>query len=341
MRRRLTPLAIFLTLSAFAAAQAPATPSSPPQSLIVHEWGTFTSVAGADGRAVEWLPLSGPADLPCFVDRLRFNIKGSLPSKIRMETPVLYFYTPHAMTVSVNVRFRQGIVTEWFPRAAVTPTSADSATLHRSDSSSSIAWRDVKISPGADSDFPIDSSGSHYYLARQTDASPLQSGSQHERFLFYRGVGGFDAPIVATAAVDGRVVVKNPSGEPVGDVIVFKNAGGMIAYEHRRGAGDELTLDAPAGDGEIPPPHAELEQILTKHGLYPKEARAMVNTWRDSWFEEGTRLFYIVSRKTIDAILPLDINPIPSEVIRVFVGRIELMTPRTPTRFRQAVATRD
>ena len=26
--------------------------------LTVHEWGTFTSIAGKDGRAAEWLPLA-------------------------------------------------------------------------------------------------------------------------------------------------------------------------------------------------------------------------------------------------------------------------------------------
>ena len=27
--------------------------------LVVHAWGTFTSVAGEDGQAVPWRPLSG------------------------------------------------------------------------------------------------------------------------------------------------------------------------------------------------------------------------------------------------------------------------------------------
>ena len=35
--------------------------------LVVHEWGTFTSIAGVDGAAIQWRPLSGPSDLPCFV----------------------------------------------------------------------------------------------------------------------------------------------------------------------------------------------------------------------------------------------------------------------------------
>src|SRR5262249_27296266 len=36
-------------------------------SLTVHEWGTFTSIAGRDGNAVLWRPLAGTADLPSFV----------------------------------------------------------------------------------------------------------------------------------------------------------------------------------------------------------------------------------------------------------------------------------
>ena len=32
---------------------------SAARDLTVHEWGTFTSVAGPDGQPVEWLPLTG------------------------------------------------------------------------------------------------------------------------------------------------------------------------------------------------------------------------------------------------------------------------------------------
>src|SRR3989442_14914175 len=37
--------------------------------LVVHEWGTFTSIAGKDGVALEWRPLNGPTDLPKFLNR--------------------------------------------------------------------------------------------------------------------------------------------------------------------------------------------------------------------------------------------------------------------------------
>ena len=44
---------------------------APTHDLTVHEWGTFTSVAGPDGQTMEWLPLTGSTDLPAFVEHFR------------------------------------------------------------------------------------------------------------------------------------------------------------------------------------------------------------------------------------------------------------------------------
>ena len=67
----------------------------------------------------------------------------------------------------------------------------------------------------------------------------------------------------------------------------------------------------------------------------------MVETWRDSWFEEGTRLFYIVPEASIDAVLPLEITPKPAAIARVFVGRIELITPSAVREVKEALLKRD
>jgi hypothetical protein len=67
----------------------------------------------------------------------------------------------------------------------------------------------------------------------------------------------------------------------------------------------------------------------------------MVKTWSDSWFEEGTRLFYIASRKSVDEILPLHIAPIPNAIERIFVGRTEILTPHTLDDVRRAVMAGD
>ena len=49
-----------------------------PEDLTVHEWGTFTSIAGDDGMAIDWEPLDGPSDLPCFVHRFEARGEGAL-----------------------------------------------------------------------------------------------------------------------------------------------------------------------------------------------------------------------------------------------------------------------
>ena len=39
--------------------------------MVVHEWGTFTTVADEAGQAMNWTPLGGPTDLPCFVEHYK------------------------------------------------------------------------------------------------------------------------------------------------------------------------------------------------------------------------------------------------------------------------------
>jgi hypothetical protein len=54
----------------------------------------------------------------------------------------------------------------------------------------------------------------------------------------------------------------------------------------------------------------------------------MVKTWDDSWFaEQGIRVLYTLPRTWTDRTLPLTLDPKPREVVRVMVGRAELITP--------------
>ena len=67
----------------------------------------------------------------------------------------------------------------------------------------------------------------------------------------------------------------------------------------------------------------------------------MVESWRDSWFEEGTRVFYIVPPRAVDTILPLTVDPAPTHVARVFVGRMEVITPAIERSVYDAVVAND
>src|SRR3954462_13711591 len=116
MLKHLVLVALLVAAPILVAAVRTADDIHTPQGLTVHEWGTFTSVAGIDGMAVDWRPAGGPTDLPCFVakpDPSDLKVIGYRPAnilggregegKIRMETPVLYFYSPKETTVNVRV----------------------------------------------------------------------------------------------------------------------------------------------------------------------------------------------------------------------------------------------
>ena len=310
--------------------------------VVVHEWGTFTSVAGEDGSAVAWFPLDGPTDLPCFVGRsYPVSPKGAMFARVRMETPVIYFYAPHPSTVDVHVAFRQGLITEFFPPATLEPRTVAPSMMIEPGFESDISWRDVRIVPGAAPDFLTEPTPNHYYAARETDAAPIEAGADRERFLFYRGVGNFGLPISATVVQGNDVIV---AGSAVPALMLFENRGGRIG--HRFEAHPSLpqllarpdTRDDEEGIDRV---EAAMQRMLEASGLYPREARAMIQTWQDSWFTEGTRLFYVVPRESIDAVLPMHLEPMPAQVTRVFVGRLELATDATLADIRKAAVSGD
>ena len=333
-----------VVLAALAAAPAPVgSRHADPADLVVHEWGTFSSIAGEDGTAVEWLPLEGGSDLPCFVERFRnVRSKGLIAGTVRMETPVLYFYAPGEMSIDVGVTFRQGLVTEWFPRAMVTPKTVTSdRALSAPGFVSSATWRGVRLSPGSAASFPQEAAASHYYAARRTKAAPLAVGTQAEKFLFYRGVGRFGIPLAATIGDAGTITVTTAPGTDLGTTILFEKRGGQIGYRIGRDVRGTVTLPPPVRGADLSDVTTALERELVSRGLYREEASAMLATWRDSWFEEGSRLFYIYPAGMIDELLPLDVRPRPAQVQRVFVGRVELLTPATLAEVQRAIAAGD
>jgi hypothetical protein len=316
--------------------------------LTAHEWGTFTSVAGPDGQAVEWSPLTGSTDLPSFVEHFRSaGFKRGLRGTVRMETPVLYFYSPTEESVSVKVSFAKGVITEWYPHASrVEPTaSLWDLSLYREQIDGRIVWDAVTLAPSQTAHLPSDKQGNHYYDARQTTSTPLRvktsGGDQYEKFLFYRGVSTFNVPISAKLEFANKLRVENHSGQPIPNTIFFERRGDQAGFRVNGALQNQAILDPPELTGTTSSLAQELEGILIAQGLYQNEAQAMVQTWRDSWFEEGSRLLYIVPREFIDSVLPLSIKPSPIDTTRVFVGRLELVTPATEETVARAFAKRD
>jgi hypothetical protein len=317
-------------------------------SLTAHEWGTFTSIAGRDGSAVEWSPLTGSTDLPGFVEHFRnAGFKRGLRGTVRMETPVLYFYDSREETVSVKVEFSKGVITEWYPRASRVEPVANifDGTLYQQHADGTIEWDSVTLSPSLRADFLRENLDNHYYAARMTSSTPLRvktpAGEQQEKFLFYRGVSTFPVPISAKLTAAGKLLVENRSKEEIANTILFERRGEKVGYRIGGAVQKELNLDAPELNGSIDDLGRDLEGMLVGQGLYQDEAHAMVETWRSSWFEEGSRLLYIVPTAFVDGVLPLSISPAPAQTVRVFVGRLEIVTPATENAVQRALAAHD
>jgi hypothetical protein len=240
-----------------------------------------------------------------------------------METPVLYFYTPRPVTLSVHVDFPQGWITEWYPQAAATKRESN----YPAYSNGKIDWDQVQILPGENLSFPSSRGASHYYAARNTDSAPLRAGQQQEKLIFYRGIGSFLGPLRPVFKAGGQLEIRNAGSEPIPLAILFENRNGKIGYRTVRGVEGSVDLDPPQLTGSLEQLRQELAGALVETGLYRKEALAMIETWGDAWFEEGTRVFYIFPRPEVDRLLPLTITPAPAAIERVFVGRVEVLSP--------------
>lgn len=366
---------VSLVASAAVSRYSPAGPE-----VIAHEWGTFTSVAGQDGFAINWVPLGGPTDLPCFVQHLQSltltpaptpadptrrvlssgpitkgevlvstrvqpvnfeTARSQIWGKVRMETPVIYFYSPSDVDAIVTVRFPRGLMTEFFPAPDGAAVPFNTSVLNDPNHVHTLSWS-VKISPSIAEQFPMEGAASHYYAARQTDATPIRVNNQTEKFIFYRGVANFDVPVQTRMIDNEHVEIRNLRADsPVPGAVLFENHNGKMGFTVAGRIDQAKVVQRPALMGNLSALRAELHRELVDAGLFPKEAAAMIETWRDSWFEEGTRVFYILPPRAVNAILPLSITPAPASVQRVFVGRMELIDPTTVGIVREALDRND
>ena len=341
-------LAALITAQSFAA-----------DGYVAHEWGTFTSLQGAEGVQLSWNPIIA-ADLPAFVfstdnpdakfTPAQLSITRALTKsgtaqrfgfapRQRMETPVIYFYADSPQKVDVGVRFNEGRITEWYPQVSESKVAAAGGPI-----SHTMKWSGVEVLPELNVAklLPHDARPSHYFPARETDAAPLrvkspQGGVQHEKMLFYRGVGGFTAPLNVTQPNDKTIIAKvTEEGVRLSSAFLYVVRGDKALLQPLgaiAAGGEGRTVAYDFADAK---PLAEvrkefgkqLEAAIVADGLYEKEAAAMVKTWDDAWFgEQGMRVLYTLPQAWSEKVLPLSFSPAPREVKRVFVGRAEMFTP--------------
>ena len=345
------------------------------EPLVVHEWGTFTSMQGSDGIGLEGLQREEER-LPEFVysrtkvrdcPLRKYGYKGlEVPATHvtqKMETPVLYFHTKTERHVRVRVDFSGGLITQWYPVSnLIGPPENDrsGSPLDLSTVKGSFLEWDVDLLPrsGVAPQIPAVSSTDPWRFAREVDAAwvrteprkaPERLGpTESEQFLFYRGLGTFHLPIETHTSPGGMVEVRN-GGKPSLPALFAMQVDGTTGRFLELGAlasGDSATARlSTATPRDLTPFAADLRaavsRALVAQGLFADEAAAMVNTWSRSWFTaEGTRLLYVVPREVTDSLLPLHITPAPDSLVRVLVGRLECVTPEVEAEVEAALRDR-
>ncbi len=344
---------------------AGAAAASPP--LVVHEWGTFTSFQDEQGRTISRINVDDEP-VPFFVHR-----KGPLPvlqttslpalwSKgkgapscypgvtMRLETPVLYFYPPagwQSAPFDVRATFMGGWLTEFYPAAI---SEGESNALLDGSARGSLEWRQVQLDPAQF--YRLRNTDSHVWTApRKVKATIVSTkdAEEAEKFLFYRGVGNLDAPLVVRQE-KGMVRVALRDGGKLGELprlwLFEVQPDGGVQLATLDGAG--RTLEAPALTAAAPGEKSalvelrrQLKQALVAQGLYDDEAEAMLETWKLSYFDSpGLRLFFLLPQAWTDARLPLSIST-PAKITRVMVGRIELVSPRQVATLKKIYALKD
>ena len=127
-------------LVAFGTAQA--------ADLVIHEWGTITTIHDAAGNPATGLNRIDEADvLPSFVHRYEPAttrqpqrqlgksplVPGRPDVTMRLETPVIYFHPPpnkkYDNPIDVTVRFRGGVLNEFYPDAEAS-VALDTPRVH-------------------------------------------------------------------------------------------------------------------------------------------------------------------------------------------------------------------
>jgi len=336
----------------------------------IHEWGTFTALQDEQGNALGGINVDDEP-LPQFVHNLNpyvldrsyslghVMMKGA-PERhpfvtLRLETPVIYFHPPRGSTVprklDVGVSLRGGWLTQFYPAAeadapGLKEGSFDFGPITR-DTVGKLAWNGLTVgqpAPGPATDQSV------WLAPRKVQAADVTTADgESERYLFYRGVGNFAAPLQVVAdpardelAIHARFedVLARGQSQQIGRLwLVHVLANGQVAYRafgplivggDRQPVAGRIHASFAAGDfsyGRLDELRHELQQSLVADGLYADEANALIETWNRAYFRSpGLRLFFLVPQAWTDHYLPLSVSA-PAEIRRVMVGRIELISP--------------
>ncbi|NBX16193.1 MAG: hypothetical protein EBR09_02380 [Proteobacteria bacterium] len=327
----------------------------------VHEWGTFTSLVGADGSIQQGM-FGEDEQLPQFVHNFGERPPNSAPPppsrspsspapacpgapKLpcefligqtitqKMETPVVYFYSDEPLVVNFSVSFPKGIISQSFPKATRwLPHAEPGVAFENGYASYAIQILKGESQAGA---IPPVNKDNIYSHARNVASNLIRAGGETERFIFYRGLGNFNSELHSTSTGNSLKFVNN--GDTIPAVFLLSTDGNgrgnilslgqMSSAEVRNIPADTVSnLQLSPVDDFLPAARSLLHGALMNAGLFSDEATAMLDTWEHGYLKTpGLRVLYVLNPREVERILPANISPVPDTFSRAFIGRLEIL----------------
>lgn len=211
--------------------------------LVIHEWGTITTIHDAAGKPATGLNRIDEDDvLPEFVHRYEpattrqpHRLLGKSPGvpgrpdvTMRLETPVIYFHPPpnksYDAPIDVTVRFRGGVLNEFYPDADASVALDTERVQDKVEAGvikewsgdvlnnyvvGTLQWKGLRLHDTVVA--PL--TRSEIWLApREVNSASVFSAAagEGEQYLFYRGVAHLDA-LLQTTVTRSHVKLSAPA----------------------------------------------------------------------------------------------------------------------------------
>ncbi|WP_143183526.1 hypothetical protein [Rubritalea squalenifaciens] len=243
------------------------------QAHELHEWGTFTTVSGSDGVMLAGLQVEEEY-LPYFVGgHQNLNpraFKGLMRPvrnvRVKMETPVIYFYGDKREKVSVHVGFNGGTVSQWFPPRTSGDTPPKMVKLRPEERGKVAPVAFPAINPSAPMAFPMggykawdfeeeykgfihwdteiiprnEVDSSKYFRTGETPnwiypqvphSNIVKVGEVYEQYLFYRGLGNFTLPLTLSVDSAETLSMDFKGSQNIPFALAYERVAGKVRYK--------------------------------------------------------------------------------------------------------------
>ena len=248
MKRIFVCLTFVFCISVLRAQDKPAE-GNRQSALVVHEWGTFTSLQDEKGNAIPGIN-TDDEPVPPFVHRLGNNLiapqRTNFPGQqiftmdykipgvvqpdpdvlVRLETPVIYFYPPagwEAQAVDVHVAYPGGWLSEFYPNAVSKAPGflqggPGKLVGHLSgDATGELSWTGLVV--GGDGGTTPSTESKVWLAPRAVKATPVVAANgEREKFLFYRGVGNVEPALRVARNGTGGLEVRDNECQQVSNI---------------------------------------------------------------------------------------------------------------------------